>query len=1303
MALPFDNDIFVNVLREISLAAAIELAHSTQRPATDTNDPVLNYSNLNNPSIFGSLYQPHVIKSKLDVYKDFPLLSHLPVGSPPIRFEDDSNKLLSNQHNNDSYYKNPNTSYTTTSMDYSNTLTEEEEEEELQEQKGRDQTAKHIGADLVTVESEACNSIKQSAHDNHNAGITDARLVVTDSASHEKDRPPGAADSTDTCSTGNNRKNSLMIRKKPPMHKPTASVSETIKESDTESDTESKPLASPRSDQSSLLVTSVQSNDRGTTTPITRPQLGDRSASLDTFRSKSETGTPNSKQLSSLHHHLKTASVGSKKQSKGLLALGRLIRPKQLASNLVHHATSHNSNTNVNSSVGNADANSLSDLDSEHSNQMDELKIRNNDSFKSTSQDSQVEKQEFSHSRKFYLERQASDHGTSDKASLNEPQPLELSLDSDKYLSTNSERDTIDSSDFDDDRDEYTEINNNRNNNKSSNNNAYHNLTVKNIDNQVDGGRFGYAQDNNDVDSENYDDDDEDDPSDLNYGYDDKSIVDSIESSELADSDYDYFNPPVSAARSTNKSGVRLLHDGQASTNRSSFGTSASRNNSRPDKYMYHTFDEAAYMEDIDSDDYISDAEYPMDDSVAYYNDTTGSNSETVLSSVSVAALDQAEKKDNRKSTSTKSNNGFSKVNSISQISFFRNRPTLNSNTRILTTSRRRKSSSNGIRPSSSMMILPNASTVSTLPSNTLSSSSGGSMQNQRLLSVHRAKNVKSFANLMSLNMEEVEGERKQKNKERAEFEKLKLAKEKLRVKENISFDKIIPPGKKLEEASKLTELLHKADISLEYYKYVSERQNESEMMMGVNISVPKLGVPYENLLKININSSVQVVELIGYVLYMISEKWKHDKSIKIEDKYQDKLDPNYWKVYLADDDGEIEDDFGVLDRTRTVESYGTDEFVVVECSEEERKQNEKLTPSPLKKNGDTNVISNTKPIQIDSVNEVSMNMIKEGSLATLPSDLTPTSVMPFNNTLPSNINHLQSKPPVPAKVGVKRFVMDDLDSDDDEDDEDDEDEIFTESKRGGKDTKKYTYIKARINSNRMNEGLEKEKESKLNKFKTRSKTIQSILHNTADHYQLTQQELFRADLNNNMINNSSVNNGNMVDDDSGVRSGHEHRMKMIRKGLNKSNNGLNEGRRSNFGGYELQQQLHNNMVNGAMDEESDNKALMYHRWTVWRRQQMSFKSKLPKTLTVDGYQIYLLPFNEFKGSWYDSKTYNFDISQILKIKQNEKVPSYFKIIIKKNAEGIVKKYYLEAESPKECAKIVNTIRALAKTYSEQM
>lgn len=360
-----------------------------------------------------------------------------------------------------------------------------------------------------------------------------------------------------------------------------------------------------------------------------------------------------------------------------------------------------------------------------------------------------------------------------------------------------------------------------------------------------------------------------------------------------------------------------------------------------------------------------------------------------------------------------------------------------------------------------------------------------------------------------------------------------------------------------VEPVSNLTALIRKKKLSLTYYGYVKEKKSPSDEVQEISIIIKSVGFTSKSPLKLKINTSVRLVEMIGYALLQVEKKVDSSVTSKCH------MEPNYWVAYVADDDGEAEDDFGVLDRTRLVKSYGTDEFVMVEVGEREWKKNEKQTPSPLK------VAEAAQDDTNKSAGEEYNQHNRAISAVTIPS---PLSVSGDTN-------------------------------------QDDESIITNESLRG--------QIKSQITSS-------KSSQDKLGPVKNP-----------------------------------------MVDELSGKMQGPQI-----------------------------------TISNGIGNPSS---LSLYHRWTVWRRQQMSFKGRHSKSLVIDGYQIYVLPFNESKGSWYEAKTISFNVGQIAKIKQSSKVPKYFKIYVDKHYNHVLKKYYLEAKNSKECKEIVNTINGLVRTYRSDL
>jgi hypothetical protein len=106
-----------------------------------------------------------------------------------------------------------------------------------------------------------------------------------------------------------------------------------------------------------------------------------------------------------------------------------------------------------------------------------------------------------------------------------------------------------------------------------------------------------------------------------------------------------------------------------------------------------------------------------------------------------------------------------------------------------------------------------------------------------------------------------------------------------------------------------------------------------------------------------------------------------------------------------------------------------------------------------------------------------------------------------------------------------------------------------------------------------------------------------------------------------------------------------------------------------------------------------------YQKYSIWRRQPMSFISRHERVLAIDGEYVHILPAED--RMFLDSpKTSSFHIGQILKCKQSRKVPANFKIVVKKTTGP--KRYDLEAQSAAESAEIVLRLRTLASNYQKQ-
>ncbi|KAH3666370.1 hypothetical protein OGAPHI_003549 [Ogataea philodendri] len=358
-------------------------------------------------------------------------------------------------------------------------------------------------------------------------------------------------------------------------------------------------------------------------------------------------------------------------------------------------------------------------------------------------------------------------------------------------------------------------------------------------------------------------------------------------------------------------------------------------------------------------------------------------------------------------------------------------------------------------------------------------------------------------------------------------------------------------------------------------------------------ISVPKLGINISDPLVLHVRLDVT----ISWVIDVILEQLRKTREQVFGNQLKCEL-------YLSDEDGEIDDDMGPLDKSRTIGSYGADEFVLDLGSEK-------------------NKFEQTSQLQLQE-SELARNTTRDdevsGSLDTLKFRSSSANVNRHTNIS----RHIVSKP--------SNLEGDSYDA---------------------------------VLPSRPRPPVEESSTTKL-VLSTTPESVNSF----------------------NSVQTKSVDTPNdFVHRDSRVHV--TRRKKKFQTFLHLA--GLDGGALDSVRGSEKK-----TVPAGDLEELG---LATYHRWTVWRRQQMSVKGRYPKSLAIDGHRIYILPFNEWKGSWYESKTSSFNVDQIVKVKQNARVSHYFKIVVLKHMNEAPKTYHLEAANGNECAAIVKTLNSLMRRY----
>lgn len=503
----------------------------------------------------------------------------------------------------------------------------------------------------------------------------------------------------------------------------------------------------------------------------------------------------------------------------------------------------------------------------------------------------------------------------------------------------------------------------------------------------------------------------------------------------------------------------------------------------------------------------------------------------------------------------------------------------------------------------------------------------------------------------------------------------------------------------------------------LEYFSFVSGSkvpQSEStELSVYIQASKNFKRTPFN----LQVRKSANVFEVIGFILlrYAIEAE---EKDIKDDGLKMDELqNPNRFCLRIVDEDGApFEDDFGKLNRKKVIEALSDDEVVLCRVSDEEMESNEKETPVPfngggevmsgaevLKKDlnsGALNQLSYYKPIlkqDNDNDNNTGNSKTIEVKVYIYPTTNTKFNFTNINVSVTSCINdilvkyckmkHMDPNEYI-VKIPEKKLALNLNDTvlrldgnyqveiiSKKEARELNLEKMKPDIKKPGLPTIQSNDLTpltlepgtGYLKPEKVNEKTERENHSSAHKTLSRKKLA-------AKH------KLGLATPNSSGSSNNSVPLGN---------------------GLFKSKNNSKTSLHGSISYYAPNRPLlaGTGIEAGLTDNGyQDLFSGAYHRYRVWRRQQMSLMNKHERTLALDGDYIYIVP-PEKHLHWHESvKTKSLHISQVILCKKSRRVPEYFKIFFRKG-HGEIKRYYFEAVSPEECTEIVSRIQSLASAY----
>lgn len=105
-----------------------------------------------------------------------------------------------------------------------------------------------------------------------------------------------------------------------------------------------------------------------------------------------------------------------------------------------------------------------------------------------------------------------------------------------------------------------------------------------------------------------------------------------------------------------------------------------------------------------------------------------------------------------------------------------------------------------------------------------------------------------------------------------------------------------------------------------------------------------------------------------------------------------------------------------------------------------------------------------------------------------------------------------------------------------------------------------------------------------------------------------------------------------------------------------------------------------------------------YQKFIVWRRQPMSFMSRHERILAIDGEYVHIMPSDQ-KTIFESPKTTSIHISAIIGCKVYKKAPMNFKIAVMKPQPREPKRYDFEASSAAQSAEIVAALKKQIDTF----
>jgi hypothetical protein len=219
-----------------------------------------------------------------------------------------------------------------------------------------------------------------------------------------------------------------------------------------------------------------------------------------------------------------------------------------------------------------------------------------------------------------------------------------------------------------------------------------------------------------------------------------------------------------------------------------------------------------------------------------------------------------------------------------------------------------------------------------------------------------------------------------------------------------------IPQGKPL--VSNLSQLLKQNSSSsnpFADYRFFSGKGDPDSMEL--NIYLPFSDEP-EKPLQIMVKKTATVEDVIGYSLYEYNEAER--QPVITSD-----LDVPYWNMRIVEDDGEIDEDFPALERSRKIQKFAFDSFAICKASQAEASKNLSVRNAKQAKSV-VNVVKPAPDVTISNEINPKTYIIRVHLYSTLEVKQTTTLQFPSNMLLRDVFKSICQK----RKYNINDYVL---------------------------------------------------------------------------------------------------------------------------------------------------------------------------------------------------------------------------------------------------------------------------------------